>query len=124
MKYLFLKVASCAGRQQEIQLAELARYRAAVPGAQITVCRLTAPEPLRLRRLTERMPPGPSRDWHMARTVELEIILARLGCEDFAVENGNRPVRDVALDVLGRAGWIPPGDAAGQPARSWRLSPN
>lgn len=92
--------------------AELDRYRSAVPGAEITVCRLTTPEPLRLQRLHQRMPPGPSRDWHLARTVELEDILADLACEDFDVENGDRPVRDVALEVLVRAGWLPSGDAA------------
>lgn len=73
--------------------AELVRYRAAVPGAEITVCRLIAPEAVRLRRLHGRMPPGPSRDWHLGRTVELERSLDRLACEDFAVENGDRPVR-------------------------------
>jgi adenylylsulfate kinase len=86
--------------------AELDRYREAVPGAEITVCRLTTPEPLRLERLHDRMPPGPSRDWHLARSVELEAILANLACEDFEVENGDRPVRDVALKVLVQAGWI------------------
>ena len=85
---------------------DLDRYRAAVPGADITVCRLVAPEPLRVERLRERMPPGPSRDWHLDRTVELEAILTAHGHEDFVVENGDRPVRDVALEVLRRAGWI------------------
>jgi hypothetical protein len=85
--------------------AELIRYRAAVPGAEITVCRLVAPEAVRLDRLHGRMPAGPSRDWHLGRTVELERILDRLGVEDFAVENGDRPVREVALEVLDRAGW-------------------
>jgi hypothetical protein len=51
------------------------------------------------------MPSGPSRDWHLVRTVELERILDRLAAEDFAVENGDRPVREVALEVLVRAGW-------------------
>jgi len=92
--------------------AELDRYRAAVPGVEITVCRLTTPEPLRLKRLRERMPPGPSRDWHLARSVELEDILADLDCEDFQVENGNRPLRDVTLDVLVRAGWLLAEDVA------------
>jgi hypothetical protein len=86
--------------------AELDRYRSAVPGAAITVCRLTTGESLRLGRLQERMPPGPSRDWHLARSVELEGILKNLACEDFEVENGDQPVRDVALEVLVRAGWL------------------
>jgi hypothetical protein len=91
---------------------ELDRYRAAVPGAEITVCRLTAPESLRIDRLEGRMPPGPSRDWHVGRTVELERILGRLAPEDFAVDNGDRPVRDVALEVLTRAGWVSSKDSS------------
>jgi adenylylsulfate kinase len=86
---------------------ELARYRAAVPGALITICRLVAPEAARVKRLLERMPPGPSRDWHLSRTVQLEAILGRLGYEDFIVDNGDRSVREVALDVLVHAGWVP-----------------
>jgi hypothetical protein len=74
------------------------------------VCRLIAPEPVRLERLHERMPPGPSRDWHLDRTVELERILDRRACEDFVVENGDRPVRDVAIEVLVRADWVSSGD--------------
>lgn len=87
---------------------ELARYRAAVPGAQITVCRLTAPEHVRLSRITACMEPGRSRTWHLARTVELEGILAARQVEDYTVANDERSVRDVALEVLDRAGWIPP----------------
>jgi adenylylsulfate kinase len=98
---------------------ELTRYRAAVPGAEITVCRLIAPEAVRLKRLHERMPPGPSRDWHLDRTVELERILDRSACEDFTVENGDRSVRDVAIDVLVRAGWVSPEDIS----RLARISP-
>lgn len=90
--------------------SELVRYENAVPGAVITVCRLTVPEAVRLDRLALRMPPGPSRDWHLARSVELESILARQGCEDFTVENGDRPVREVAVEVLVRAGWVRPVD--------------
>jgi len=95
--------------------AELDRYREAVPGAEITVCRLTTPESLRIERLHERMPPGASRDWHLTRSVELEAILANLVCEDFEIENGDRLIRDVALEVLVRAGWIPAEDP---PSRS------
>lgn len=40
--------------------AELDRYRVAIPGAEITVCRLVAPEAIRVERLHGRMPPGPS----------------------------------------------------------------
>jgi hypothetical protein len=86
--------------------ADLDRYRVAIPGAEITVCRLVAPEADRIDRLLGRMPPGPSRDWHLERTVELNAILERLDFEDFVVDNGARPVRQVAIEILVRAGWI------------------
>jgi len=92
--------------------AELDRYCIAVPGAEITVCRLTTSEPLRLERLHERIPPGPSRHWHLARTVELEGIFTKLACVDFEVENGDRPVRDVALEVLVGVGRLQADDVA------------
>ena len=85
---------------------ELDRYRTAIPGAEITVCRLVAPEPLRIERLHGRMPPGPSLDCHLARTAELETELEGLKIEDFVVENGERPASEVALEVLAGAGWI------------------
>ncbi len=86
--------------------SELDRYRAAVPGADITVVRLISSHATRVARLIGRMPSGPSRDWHLTRTGELEEILTRAGHEQFAVENDSRPVRDVALEILDRAGWI------------------
>jgi hypothetical protein len=52
------------------------------------------------------MPPGPSLDWHLARTIDLETILEQHGLEDFVVENGERSVRDVAIEVLVRSGWL------------------
>lgn len=85
---------------------ELDRYRAAIPSADITVCRIVAPEPMRTERLVGRMPPGPSLDWHLDRTIELEAILERSAIEHFVVENGDRPVREVAEEVLRKAGWI------------------
>jgi hypothetical protein len=85
---------------------DMDRYRAAVPGADITVCRLIASQEVRTDRLINRMPPGPSRDWHVARSAELETILERVAVEDLAVENGGRAPRDVALDILSNVGWI------------------
>lgn len=83
---------------------DLVRYRDAVPGAAITVCRLVADEEQRLERLRRRMQPGPMLDWHLDRTIELHAILERVAFEDFVVAN-DRPVRDVAIEVLARAGW-------------------
>jgi hypothetical protein len=86
--------------------AELDRYRAAVPAADVTVVRLVTPAELRAQRLVGRMPPGASLDWHLFRTGELEAILDDAAVADLVVDNGERPVRDVAMEILQRAGWI------------------
>jgi adenylylsulfate kinase len=88
------------------QRSELSRYEEAVPGAKITVCRLTAAQPLRISRLRDRMRPGPGLDWHVHRTVELEEILVQNKVEDFTVSNEQRPPQEVAREVLGRVGWL------------------
>jgi len=85
--------------------SDLERYRAAIPGAHITVCRLVASDGVLRSRITNRMPAGPSREWHLDRTAELHDILERAAYEDFVVENDG-PVRDVAVEVLSRAGWL------------------
>ena len=85
---------------------DLDRYRTAVPGADITVCRLVAPHDTRVQRLHRRMQPGEMLDWHLHRTGELHDILERAAFEDFVVENGDRAVRDVAVEVLTKAGWL------------------
>ena len=86
--------------------AELARYRAAVPGAAPVVCRLTAPLSLMHERLRVREP-GMFLEQALARAAELDAILAKAGVEDFVVDNGpGRSVSDVAREVLSRAGWL------------------
>ena len=86
--------------------AELERYRAAVPGAEIVVCRLTAPVWLMHERLRVREP-GMFLDAALARAAELDGILARAGVEDFVVDNGpGRLVGDVAREALGLVGWL------------------
>lgn len=100
---------------------DLERYQGAVPGAEITVCRLVASERVRLERLNHRMAAGPAREWHLRRSRELDTSLDRVKVEDFTVENEGRPVRTVALEVLVRSGrlsedearelgvtWLPP----------------
>jgi adenylylsulfate kinase len=81
------------------------RYEGAVPGASIQVCRLTAPQALREKRITAR-DVGESRSWHLARTVELDAILDAANVADFVVENGDRPIDEVATEVLVAAGWM------------------
>lgn len=91
--------------------ADLDGYRRAVPGARITVCRLTAAAATRAARLRGREV-GAGLEWHLRRTEELEAILDAVRLDDFAVDNDARPVREVATEVLARAGWLsPPGIA-------------
>jgi hypothetical protein len=87
------------------QRAHLKRYRDAVPGAAIQVCRLTAPASIREQRIAVREQ-GASRDWHLARSIELDAILDAADVADFVVDNGDRPMADVANEVLVGAGWI------------------
>ncbi|WP_146819599.1 GNAT family N-acetyltransferase [Actinotalea fermentans] len=82
-------------------------YERAFDGAELAVVRLDASEATRLARLAAREP-DPWRAWHLARTVELAAILEGAGVDDAVVGNeGDRPLRDVAADVLAAAGWLP-----------------
>lgn len=83
--------------------ADLAVYSRCIPNAKIQVCRLTADLDLRRKRLRMREK-GAGLDWHLDRTVELDTILDRAKIEDFSVDNGDRPLREVALEILTRAG--------------------
>ena len=86
--------------------AELDHYRAAVPGAQPIVCRLTAPLALMHERLRIREP-GMTFNQQLARAAELADILERAGVEDYVVDNGpGRSVGEVAYEVLSLAGWL------------------
>ena len=85
---------------------DLDQYRAAVPGAQPIVCRLTAPLSLMQERLRIREP-GMFLDQALARAEELTEILVRVGVEDFTVDNGpGRPLSTVAREVLSLASWL------------------
>ncbi len=86
--------------------SELARYRQAVPGAEILVCRLTAPIATMRERVRSREP-GMFQAQGIARSAELADILERARAEDFTVDNGDkRPITAVAREVLARAGWL------------------
>ncbi len=79
-------------------------FRRAVPGAQLTVCQLVAPTEIRMSRLRQREQ-GAGREWHLQRTEELQNILDQAAAHDFAVSNDQRPLREVAREVLLRAAW-------------------
>ena len=60
-----------------------------------------------MRRRIESREAGISRQEYVARVSELDVILDRSRLVDFSVSNENRPLTDVALEMLVKAGWIP-----------------
>jgi len=85
--------------------AQLNLCREIVPAAHIVVCRLTASIAAMQQRVQLREP-GISQRELIARVAELNAILDRSQLDDFAVLNENRPLTEVALEMLLRADWI------------------
>jgi adenylylsulfate kinase len=95
--------ATCAVLARVIvQRTELVPIQRAIPGADITVVRLTAPQSLIQERLTAREA-GERRSWSHARSPELDADLDRHDAADVIVRNDGRPINDVAAEVL--ASW-------------------
>jgi catechol 2,3-dioxygenase-like lactoylglutathione lyase family enzyme len=95
-----LLLAQAVGRRGEIE-----RIRTAVPGAAITVCRLTAGIETMRRRVRLREP-GILQNRFLARVVELNAQLDDAHLEDFSLQNDGRSVTEVAGELLARAGWL------------------
>ena len=74
-------------------------------GSDVTVVRLTAPTSVIEQRIRAREI-GAGLEWHLARAVELDAHWRDHPVEDFAVENAGRTVREVAVEVLARSGWL------------------
>jgi hypothetical protein len=74
-------------------------------GSDVTVVRLTAPASVIEQRIRAREI-GAGLEWHLARAVELDAHWRDHPVEDFAVENAGRTVREVAVEVLARSGWL------------------
>jgi predicted kinase len=83
---------------------ELARYRAAVPGAEILVVRLRARIETLMARLRAREP-GAALDRHLQRAADLAKGMERLPFEDLRVETDGRPASAIAHEILARARW-------------------
>lgn len=73
-------------------------YRAALDRGMVVV-RLTATQEVRTSRLRLRNT-GPSLEWHLYRTGELDAILDEADLDAFIVENGERTVSEVAHEIL------------------------
>jgi hypothetical protein len=84
---------------------EFNRIRTAIPDSRIVVCRLRA----RLTTMQQRVAlrePGMLHDTLVARVAALDASLDRVQLEDFTISNDDRPVTEVATELLTRAGWI------------------
>jgi len=85
--------------------AELECCRNAVSGGKVVICRLTAS----IKTMQERVQGrelGTSQSSYVARVAELNSILNDAHLEDFSLLNENRPVTDVAHEMLVRAEWL------------------
>ncbi len=85
--------------------AQLKLWRDIIPAANSVVCRLIASMEAMKRRVQLR-DLGVSQREYVDRVAKLNVILDRAHLEDFAVTNENRPLTDVALEMLVKAGWI------------------
>jgi hypothetical protein len=86
--------------------AELESCRSVVAAANTQVCRLTAGIDTMQQRVKIRESGVLQREY-VDRVALLEAILDRAQLEDFAVINENRPINEVAREMLIKAGWIP-----------------
>jgi hypothetical protein len=84
---------------------ELECCRNAVSGEKVGICRLTASIKTMQDRVQNREL-GTLQGSYVARVAELNSILDHAHLEDFSLLNENRPVADVAHEMLVRAGWL------------------
>jgi hypothetical protein len=85
--------------------AELELCRSVVAAANTQVCRLIASIDTMRQRVKIRES-GVLQGQFVERVATLETILDRAQLEDFAVINENRPLSEVAQEMLRKAGWI------------------
>lgn len=85
---------------------DLDGYRAAIPGAEVTLVRLRAPVAILQARVSQREA-GAGREWHLLRAAELAEQMDRDALEDILIETDGRTPEAIAHEILARSGWIP-----------------
>lgn len=85
--------------------AELELCRGIVSAANTLICRLTASMETMQKRVKMRES-GVSQREYVDRVPKLDAILDCARLEDFTVTNENRPLTEVAQEMLVKAGWI------------------
>lgn len=88
------------------QRSQLRHLEEAIPGADVTVVRLRANLSLIEERVQTRAPHAAS-EWHLGAARWLTPRMDAWAVEDHLVENGHRPLKEVAMEVLRLAGWLP-----------------
>ena len=101
--------------------ADLEGFRAAVPGADITVFRLRAELGTLLDRVVRRERDGPGAPIHLRQAEELFHQMESAGVEDHVVETDERPAHDVAREIFKLSGWA--SEPASRSARSGTRRP-
>jgi len=86
--------------------AELELCRRVVSARNTVVCRLEASIKAMEQRVKERES-GVFQRRYVARVAKLNHILNQAHLEDFTINNENRPLTEVAQEMLVQAGWIP-----------------
>lgn len=79
------------------------QYRDAMPGVNVLVVRLNVPMDLILQRLDARESER-TLAWHRHRAPELQEIMERNHIGDLVIDVGDRTPRDIAIEILQRAG--------------------
>jgi hypothetical protein len=88
-----------------VVVEERAAAERLIPGAAVAIARLTA-SPATIDKRVRSRELGAGLDWHLARAQELEAHWREHPVEDFLVDTEGRDVRDVAVEVLTRSGWL------------------
>ncbi|MGW6144501.1 hypothetical protein [Streptomyces sp. NPDC055140] len=74
---------------------------------ELSVCRLKVDLTVNHQRLMRRHENEPEAlRWHLARAGEVAGILGQAAVDDFTVDATRRSVREVAADVIAKAGWL------------------
>lgn len=101
--------------------ADLDLFRAAVPGACISVCRLRAAPATVVERVARREPPL-MREQLKALALSYADRMEREELGDYVVDSEGRSLEEVAAEVAARAGWLPEQDDAELPLAGGRLT--
>jgi ribose 1,5-bisphosphokinase PhnN len=90
--------------------SEIPQIKAALEGADLTIVRVVTSPEVCAARLRAREISTSILERHLRRSPVLDRLLSELSIESFRVDNDDRPIREVALEVIGRLGWAPPLD--------------